>query len=74
MGLALAFLLQSETYEPVLLQRRVNKMRKETGNLNLYSKLAPKISAKENMVRSIVRPLKALFLSPIVAMFSLYMG
>lgn len=63
-----------ETYEPILLQQRVNKMKKETGNMELRSKLAPSISQKEYFKRSIVRPTKMLIFSPIVLSFSIYMA
>ncbi|GIK05421.1 hypothetical protein Aspvir_009531 [Aspergillus viridinutans] len=71
---AFSLLFQSESYEPVLLQRRVDRLKKETGNMTLRSKLAPNISARDNFIRSIVRPTKMLFLSPIVAIFSVYLG
>ncbi|RAL07017.1 MFS transporter [Aspergillus homomorphus CBS 101889] len=75
-GIALVFtvLLQSETYEPVLLQRQVNRLKHETGNADLYSDKTPRVNAKNSIVQSIVRPLKMLFLSPIVALFSMYIG
>ncbi|RHZ66712.1 MFS transporter [Aspergillus thermomutatus] len=71
---ALSLLFQTESYEPVLLQRRVDQLRKETGNMELRSKLARNISARDDFIRSIVRPTKMLFLSPIVAIFSIYIG
>lgn len=63
-----------ETYDPVVLQQRVNKLRKETGNKQLRSKLAPSISQSEYFKRSIVRPTKMLIFSPIVTSFSIYMA
>lgn len=63
-----------ETYEPVLLQRYVNNLKKETGNPNLRSKLNPNITHAELIKRSIVRPTRMLFLSPIVFLLSLYMA
>ncbi|KAK9641787.1 hypothetical protein V6Z96_009126 [Aspergillus fumigatus] len=71
---AFSLVFQTETYEPVLLQRRVDQLRKEAGDMTLRSKLAPNISARDNFIRSIVRPTKMLFLSPIVAIFSVYLG
>ncbi|KAF4209221.1 hypothetical protein CNMCM8980_005200 [Aspergillus fumigatiaffinis] len=75
-GVALLFatILQSETFEPVLLQRRIKQRRKETGDRILRSISARRIDPKQNMDQSIVRPLKLLALSPIVALFSIYMG
>ena len=63
-----------ETYEPVLLQRHVNKLKQETGNQNLRSMLDSGISPKEYFRRAIIRPTKMLFLSPIVATLSVYMA
>ena len=51
--LCLSLLLMRETYEPVLLQKKVNKLRKETGNMQLRSKLAPTITQAEYFKRSI---------------------
>lgn len=67
---ALAFM--RETYEVVLLNRKAASRRKETGNLNLKSKtdlgLAPAALLKLNLVR----PIKLLFLSPIVLSLSVF--
>ena len=63
-----------ETYEPVLLERRVEKLRQETGNPNLRSKLDSGLTKKEYFIRSIIRPTKMLFLSPTVLIFSIYMA
>ena len=63
-----------ETFDPVLLQRRVNKLRKETGNMQLRSKLDKGISKKEHFKRAIVRPTKMLLFSPIVLVLSIYMA
>lgn len=63
-----------ETYEPVLLMKKVKQLRKETGNENLRSKLDSGISAREYFWRAIVRPTKMLFLSPIVLALSIYMA
>jgi hypothetical protein len=57
-----------------LLQRRIKQRRKETGDRILRSISARRIDPKQNMDQSIVRPLKLLALSPIVALFSIYMG
>lgn len=65
---------QRETYEPVLLQRLTNKMKKETGNQNLRSKLDRGIPPNQLFKRSIIRPTKMLFKSPIVAALSIYMA
>jgi hypothetical protein len=63
-----------ETYAPVLLERKTRRLRKETGNPNLRSKLEQNLPPKEVFIRAIARPTKLLFLSPICGLMSLYMG
>lgn len=63
-----------ETYAPVLLARKTRQLRKETGNMNLRSKLELGLPPKEVFVRAIARPTKLLFLSPICSLMSLYMA
>lgn len=69
-----ALILMRETYEPVLLERRTEALRKETGNPNLRSKLDPGITKKEYFIRSIIRPTKMLIFSPTILIFSIYMA
>ncbi|EXJ78950.1 hypothetical protein A1O3_08450 [Capronia epimyces CBS 606.96] len=71
-GLAVIFL--RETYEPILLQRRTNRLRKETGNMELRSRLDKGISMRQYLWVSIVRPSKMLVFSPIVLTLSIYMA
>lgn len=66
--------LMRETYAPVIIQRKVVRLRKETGNPLLRSKLDIGLSASDYFKRSIVRPLKMLTRSPITAIFALYMA
>ncbi|KAF2744075.1 MFS general substrate transporter [Sporormia fimetaria CBS 119925] len=68
------FLVLEETYGPTLLEHKAARLRKETGNTNLRSKLALDIPPKEVFVRAIVRPMKMLFFSPIVFLMSLYIA
>ncbi|KAI7051116.1 MFS general substrate transporter [Hortaea werneckii] len=68
------FFALEETYPPTLLERKTRKLRKETGNLRLRSKLDQQLPAHELFIRAIVRPTKLLFLSPICALMSLYMA
>lgn len=63
-----------ETYAPVLLKRKTERLRKETGNDQLKSKYDTGLSHGEFLKRSIVRPLKMLFRSPVVFLMSLYMA
>ncbi|KAJ9663466.1 hypothetical protein H2201_005674 [Coniosporium apollinis] len=71
---AASFVLLRETYAPVLLDRKAARLRKETGNPDLKSKLHSGLPPKELFARSIVRPTKMLFLSPIVSLLSVYMS
>jgi hypothetical protein len=63
-----------ESYAPVILQRKTKRLQKETGNPNLRSALDSGKTPRELFKVSIVRPLKMLFLSPIVFLLSLYMA
>ncbi|KAI9663534.1 MAG: hypothetical protein M1831_002543 [Alyxoria varia] len=64
------FLLR-ETYAPVILERKAARLRKETGNQNLRSKLDEGLPPREFFRRAVVRPTKLLFLSPIVFLLTL---
>ena len=70
----LGFFLLQETYAPVILARKAAKLRKDTGNPNLRSKLDTGLMHKELLRRSVVRPIKLITRSPIVILFSLYMA
>lgn len=70
----LMLVLLRETYAPVILQRKVDKLRKETGNPLLRSKLDVGLSHADFFKRSIVRPMKMLTRSPITAIFAFYMA
>ena len=63
-----------ETYPVVLLERRAERLRKETGNHNLRSKLASNLDARALFTISIVRPARMLLFSPIVLSLSVYMA
>lgn len=67
-------LLMRETYAPVILQRKTARLRKETGNELLRSKLDIGLSPRDHFYRSIIRPLKMLIRSPIVALFAVYIA
>lgn len=63
-----------ETYAPTLLERKA-KMLREKNNDPLYkSKYASKFSGKIVFQHAIIRPLKLLFKSPIVALLSLHLA
>jgi len=70
----LGVIVMRETYAPVILARKAARLRKQTGNEALRSKLDTGLSPKELLVRSLIRPTKMLVLSPIVALMSIYMA
>lgn len=63
-----------ESYAPVVLQRKTDRLRKETGNQALRSKLDPGLTPQQFFKRGIIRPMKMLVRSPIVALFALYIA
>lgn len=67
-------LFMRETYACIILQRKTRRLEKETGNQDLRSALATGKTPKEEFNSAIVRPLKMLFLSPIIFLMSLYMA
>ncbi|MCJ1470930.1 hypothetical protein MMC07_009578 [Pseudocyphellaria aurata] len=69
-----ALVLLRETYHPTLLQRKTNKLRKETGNLNLRSKFDSGLKPAELFKFSIIRPAKMLIFSPIVLALSTFIA
>ncbi|KAK8147940.1 hypothetical protein G3M48_000682 [Beauveria asiatica] len=70
---ATALILMRETFEPVLLERKAASMRKSTGNLEMRARTWDKNrTPTQLLMRASVRPLRMLFLSPIVFLLSLY--
>ncbi|CAL8579930.1 hypothetical protein XPA_005661 [Xanthoria parietina] len=69
-----AFVFLKETYPPILLERKAKRLRQETGNRSLKSKLASDLSQRDRFKLAIVRPLKLLVLSPIVLALSTFMA
>ena len=63
-----------ETYGPVLLERKAKRLEKETGNHGLYVKGRGQLPLIGLLKRAISRPLKMLFLSPIVTGLALYIA
>jgi multidrug resistance protein len=66
------FILLKETYPVVILEKKVATLRKSTGNGRLRSALHDGLSPKKRITQAIIRPLKMLFLSPIVLLLSIY--
>ena len=69
-----AFFLMRETYAPTILNKKVKRLQKETGNMNLRSKLDTGLNAKDLFFFSIVRPCKMLIFSPICLLISVYIS
>lgn len=71
---AVTFFVVRESYHPTVLERKTERLRRETGNLNLRSKLDSGLTKKQVFIQAIVRPTKMLLFSPIVLLLSLYMA
>lgn len=70
----LCFAFMRETYAVTILEQKAKRLRKETGNPDIRSKLDLGLTPKELFWRNIVRPTKMLVLSPIVLSMSIYVG
>lgn len=68
----MAMILMSESYAPVILERKARRLREETGNREFQSKLDSGLSPRDLFIYSIVRPTKMLTRSPICFCISLY--
>lgn len=68
------FFAARETYAPVLIDKKLKKLRKETGNMQLRSKLDSGLSTKQHFNRAILRPFKLLAFSPICAICNIYVA
>lgn len=60
-----------ESYRPLILERKVRRLRKETGNKDLVSAIPHPGSGVQAVRRSLIRPLLLLTMSPIVLLPSL---
>lgn len=67
------FFTMRESFAPLLLERKAARLRKETGNPNLRSKLANGSSTSELFKRALIRPAKLLIFSPICTVFAVYL-
>jgi len=63
-----------ETYAPKILGDKAARLREETGNPKLRSKLASDLPPKEVFSRALARPFKMLFTSPLIFTMSLHMA
>ena len=60
-----------ETYGPVLLEAKARRLRKETGNPQLKSRLDPGVSRREVVFKALIRPPKLLLTSFVVTIIAL---
>ena len=63
-----------ETYAPIILERKVRRLRKETGNPALRSKLGGQGDLRDEMKLAIVRPIKLLIKTPVVTLMAFYVA
>ncbi|KAK1993637.1 MFS general substrate transporter [Colletotrichum falcatum] len=68
----MGFAVLRETNGPVLLERKARRLREETGNTRLRSKLASDLHPRDLFLRSVLRPSKLLVLSPVCLLLSVY--
>ncbi|BCS19810.1 MFS transporter [Aspergillus puulaauensis] len=71
----IAWFVVPETYHPVLLQRRAARLRRETGNENLYAFLDHHKPTFTDIVRKyLFRPVQMLILEPILILITIYLA
>lgn len=71
----LGFFLLQETYAPTLLQWKRNKLRKETGNMDLHTEFDhPDRTLAKTLKIAMHRPFKLIFTQPIVQILACYMA
>ena len=72
---AACFFLVVETHHPALLRKEVIRLKKETGNQDLYCGLDDRtMTAKIRLQRAIIRPMKMLITVPPITILSLYVA
>ncbi len=67
-------LFTRESFAPVLLERKAARLRRETGNELLRSRLDIGLSPTDYFKRGIVRPIKMFAQSPIIVIMALYLA
>lgn len=70
----LFFIVVPETYPPTILQRKVKRLKRQTGNNLLKSSLDDGLRQRERVLRCLRRPFVLLFRSPIVLLFSIFVA
>lgn len=72
---AFGLMFYQETYAPILLQRKAQKLRKETGNEHLHTIFElTKIPFKKQLYIAVTRPIRILCTNPVVFSLGLYMA
>ncbi|KIW02516.1 hypothetical protein, variant [Verruconis gallopava] len=69
-----AMLLFRECYAPAVLAKKTIRLRKELRREDLHSKLALRVTRKELLKRSLIRPIKLLTRSPVAFLNALYVA
>ncbi|PYH91440.1 MFS multidrug transporter [Aspergillus ellipticus CBS 707.79] len=70
-----AFIVVPETYGPLILQKRAARLRKETGNPDLYALLdRQRPTVNDIVTKYLLRPIMMLFLEPILLLITLYLA
>jgi hypothetical protein len=65
-------ILLPETYAPVLIERKVRRLRMETGNQHLKSKFDTGETTRQRIYRALVRPIILLTTQPIVVVWTIF--
>ena len=63
-----------ETYAPSILEKKVRRLRKEIDNTKLRSKLDRGLSPSKAFKQATVRPMKMLFLCPIITLLAMFLA
>ena len=71
-GFGLWFL--QETWAPKLLEQKAKRLRKETGNNELYAEMSNRQSVVKKLETSLARPFRLLFTQPIIIALAVYMA
>lgn len=70
----ISFIVMRETNAGILLARKAERLRRETGNMKLRAVTDKGLTPRQILRRAIVRPIKMLIFSPMVILLSLYLA
>ncbi|KAF4120758.1 Sugar (and other) transporter [Geosmithia morbida] len=71
--LASLFVLR-ETYPPIILERKAERLRKETGNQEYHSRLQPSGTPRHVVISALTRPAQLFIFSRIVSLMCIYVA